>query len=60
MRLSAPTVAASSPPTDDMEADYEEEQEEIPEPMEPVPELWVFFFFAHDNIKLLLMSYSLF
>ncbi|CAL1688758.1 unnamed protein product [Lasius platythorax] len=39
MRLSAPTVAASSPPTDDMEADYEEEQEEIPEPMEPVPEL---------------------
>ncbi|XP_072747626.1 protein mini spindles isoform X2 [Anoplolepis gracilipes] len=39
MRLSAPTVAASSPPTDDVEADYEEEQEEIPEPMEPVPEL---------------------
>ncbi|XP_029680774.1 protein mini spindles isoform X4 [Formica exsecta] len=38
-RLSTPTVATSSPPTDDMEADYEEEQEEIPEPMEPVPEL---------------------
>jgi len=39
MRLSTPTVAASSPPTDDVEADYEEEQEEIPEPMEPAPEL---------------------
>lgn len=39
MRLSAPTVATSSPPTDDMEADYEEEQEDIPEPMEPAPEL---------------------
>ncbi|XP_070169213.1 protein mini spindles isoform X2 [Polyergus mexicanus] len=38
-RLSTPTVVTSSPPTDDMEADYEEEQEEIPEPMEPVPEL---------------------
>lgn len=42
-RLSTPAVAASSPPTDDMEADYEEEQEEIAEPMEAVPELWVFF-----------------
>ncbi|KAL6427048.1 hypothetical protein ACFW04_009317 [Cataglyphis niger] len=38
-RLSTPTIATSSPPTDDMEADYEEEQEEIPEPMEPAPEL---------------------
>jgi len=26
-----------------MEADYEEEQEEIAEPMEIVPELWVIF-----------------
>ncbi|EFN60447.1 Cytoskeleton-associated protein 5 [Camponotus floridanus] len=39
LRLSTPTVAASSPPTDDVEADYEEEQEEIPESIEPVPEL---------------------
>ncbi|XP_014474078.1 PREDICTED: cytoskeleton-associated protein 5 isoform X2 [Dinoponera quadriceps] len=39
-KLSAPSVVtASSPPTDDMEADYEEEQEEIPEAVEPVPEL---------------------
>ncbi|XP_071559595.1 protein mini spindles-like isoform X2 [Temnothorax nylanderi] len=38
-RLSTPAVATSSPPTDDMEADYEEEQEEIAEPMETVPEL---------------------
>ncbi|XP_012235678.1 protein mini spindles isoform X2 [Linepithema humile] len=38
-RLSVPTVATSSPPTDDMEADYEEEQEEIPEPVESMPEL---------------------
>jgi len=36
-------VATSSPPTDDMEADYEEEQEEIADPMETVPELWVIF-----------------
>lgn len=39
LRLSTPTVAASSPPTDDVEPDYEEEQEEIPESTEPVPEL---------------------
>lgn len=38
-RLSVPTVATSSPSTDDMEADYEEEQEEIPEPVESMPEL---------------------
>ncbi|XP_071643759.1 protein mini spindles-like isoform X2 [Temnothorax longispinosus] len=38
-RLSTPAVATSSPPTDDMEADYEDEQEEIAEPMETVPEL---------------------
>lgn len=38
-RLSTPAVVTSSPPTDDMEADYEEEQEEIVEPMETVPEL---------------------
>jgi len=37
-RLSTPAVA-TSPPTDDMEADYEEEQEDIAEPMETVPEL---------------------
>ncbi|XP_011883305.1 PREDICTED: cytoskeleton-associated protein 5 isoform X2 [Vollenhovia emeryi] len=39
IRLSTPVVATSSPPTDDMEADYEEEQEEIAEPVETVPEL---------------------
>ncbi|XP_025159861.1 protein mini spindles isoform X2 [Harpegnathos saltator] len=38
-KLSTPVVTASSPPTDDMEADYEEEQEEIPEVVESVPEL---------------------
>ncbi|XP_011700705.1 PREDICTED: cytoskeleton-associated protein 5 isoform X2 [Wasmannia auropunctata] len=38
-RLSTPAVATSSPPTDDMEADYEEEPEEIAEPMETVLEL---------------------
>lgn len=38
-KLSTPAVTASSPPTDDMEADYEEEQEEIADPMETVPEL---------------------
>ncbi|XP_018364408.1 PREDICTED: cytoskeleton-associated protein 5 isoform X2 [Trachymyrmex cornetzi] len=38
-RLSTPAVATTSPVTDDMEADYEEEQEEIAEPMEAVPEL---------------------
>ncbi|XP_036150006.1 protein mini spindles [Monomorium pharaonis] len=39
-RLSTPAVATSSPPTDDMEMDYEEEQEEEQvEPMETVPEL---------------------
>ncbi|XP_024888303.1 cytoskeleton-associated protein 5-like [Temnothorax curvispinosus] len=38
-RLSTPVVVTSSPPTDDMEADYEEEQEEIAEPIETVPEL---------------------
>lgn len=38
-RLSAQTAAASSPPMDDMEAEYEEEQEEIPEQVEPAPEL---------------------
>ncbi|XP_011648021.1 protein mini spindles isoform X1 [Pogonomyrmex barbatus] len=38
-RLSTPAVAASSPPTDDMEADYDEEPEEIAEPIETVPEL---------------------
>lgn len=38
-RLSTPAVATSSPPTDDIEMDYEEEQEEIAEPMETVPEL---------------------
>jgi len=38
-RLSTPAIATTSPVTDDMEADYEEEQEEIAEPMEAVPEL---------------------
>ncbi|XP_032674241.1 protein mini spindles isoform X2 [Odontomachus brunneus] len=38
-KLSTPVVTASGPPTDDMEVDYEEEQEEIPEAVEPVPEL---------------------
>ncbi|XP_011346802.1 protein mini spindles isoform X1 [Ooceraea biroi] len=38
-RLSAPAVTASSPPTDDMEVDYEEEPEDIPECVESVPEL---------------------
>ncbi|XP_018400371.1 PREDICTED: cytoskeleton-associated protein 5 [Cyphomyrmex costatus] len=38
-RLSTPVVVTSSPQIDDMEADYEEEQEEIAEPMEAVPEL---------------------
>jgi hypothetical protein len=39
IRLSTPTVVASSPPTDDAEADYEEEPEDIPEPVDSVPEL---------------------
>jgi len=39
IRLSTPTVVASSPPTDDVEADYEEEPEDIPEPVDSVPEL---------------------
>lgn len=38
-KLSTPVITASNPPTDDMEADYEEEPEEIPEVIEPVPEL---------------------
>lgn len=38
-RLSTPAVVTSNPPADDMEVDYEEEQEEIVEPMESVPEL---------------------
>ncbi|KAL0125152.1 hypothetical protein PUN28_004351 [Cardiocondyla obscurior] len=38
-RLSTPVVATSNQSPDDMEADYEEEQEEIAEPMEAVPEL---------------------
>lgn len=38
-RLSTPAVTTSSPPTDDMEVDYEEEQEDIADPVETVPEL---------------------
>ncbi|XP_020296342.1 protein mini spindles isoform X2 [Pseudomyrmex gracilis] len=38
-RLSGPTIVTSSPPTDDVEVDYEDEQDEIPEQIESVPEL---------------------
>ncbi|KYQ51976.1 Cytoskeleton-associated protein 5 [Trachymyrmex zeteki] len=48
-RLSTPAVATTSPVTDDMEADYEEEQEEIAEPMEAVPELACATSTTHNN-----------